>query len=121
MKMILAMILLALFAKAYGSTAMQVDCQIKRPGFQKYEINFLFRPLTSQAYIQFDGNVFYVHEVDVIEYQSYRYATLFSQDGKKMTFEFPLRGLRTSNQEYKVTINHGEFAATCINRQQVSL
>ncbi|WP_408096148.1 hypothetical protein ACJVC5_14005 [Peredibacter sp. HCB2-198] len=120
MKMILAMILLALFAKAHGAIPVQVDCQIKRPGFQKYEFNFLFRPMSSHAYIQFDGNVLYAHEVDVVEYESCRYVTLFSHDNKKMTFEFPLKGLR-STKEYAVSVNHGEYQATCINRQQVSL
>ena len=120
MKMILAMILLALFAKAHGAEPIQVDCQIKRPGFTKYEFNFLFRPMSSAAYIQFDGNVFYAHEVDIIEFENCRYVTLFSHDNKKMTFEFPLKAL-SGSREYEVSVNHGQYMAVCLNRQQVSL
>lgn len=120
MKMILAMILLAVFARAYGAASVsQVDCSVLRPGFQKYEVNFVFNPAGTRAFIQFDGRqargVFHAHFVDMTELGAFYYATLFSHDNRKMTFEFPrvLLMLENSGREFQVAINHGEFFGVC--------
>lgn len=120
MKMILAMIVLFLVAKSYADTSLtQVDCFVSRPGYQKYEVYFQFFPTDAHAYIQFEGRnargVFYAYYVDVTTYDSHRYATLFANDNKKMTFELPEAMFRLENarKEFQVSINHGEFFAIC--------
>lgn len=120
MKMILAMILLALFARAYAETSVsQVDCSVLRPGFQKYEVNFIFNPAGTRASIEFDGRqergVFHAQYVDMTELGAFYYATLFSHDNRKMTFEFPRVLLMPENggREFQVSINHGEFFGVC--------